>query len=133
MWAVSRSVRVANESRMSRAVRSMITPRERSRADPFHQGVPQLRQIGIRQGRLDGGDEVVALLENRDFHLAAPLSLDSFAHGGDLVAQDMLGFLDPSLQIANRVHLAQVHADVDQRLGDVRREAGDDDRCAKKA
>src|SRR2546422_2267861 len=44
----------------------------------------------------------------------------------DFVAQLPLGFLDAALQIADRVHLAQVHADSDERLRDFRRETGED-------
>src|SRR5215471_16755546 len=44
-----------------------------------------------------------------------------------LVAQQTLGELDPALQVADGVHLAQLDADRDQRLRDFRRESRDDD------
>src|SRR5438552_2136929 len=48
-----------------------------------------------------------------------------------LVAEDALRFLDASLQVSNGVHLPQIHADVDQRLRDLRRQPGDDDSRAE--
>ena len=38
----------------------------------------------------------------------------------DLVAEQALGLLDAALQVADRVHLAEVDADGDQRLRDLR-------------
>src|SRR5690349_20030062 len=47
------------------------------------------------------------------------------------VTQQALGLFDTTLQVANRVHFAEVHADGYQSLGNLRRQAGDNDRCAK--
>ena len=51
----------------------------------------------------------------------------------NLVAQETLGFFDAALQVTDGVHLAQVHADSNQGLGDFRREARDDHRRAQQA
>ena len=45
----------------------------------------------------------------------------------DLVAQQALGLFDTALEIADGVHLAQVHPDVDERLGDLGRQPRHDD------
>src|SRR3989442_6276604 len=41
-------------------------------ADLLHQIVPQLEEVLVAQGRLDGADEVAALLQDRDAHLVRP-------------------------------------------------------------
>src|SRR5262249_47860326 len=51
----------------------------------------------------------------------------------DLVAQEPLGLLDAALQVADSVHLAHVDADVDQRLGNLSRQTGHDDRGAQES
>src|SRR5690242_15683442 len=45
--------------------------------------------------------------------------------GDDGVAQQSLGLLDAALEVADRVDLRQVHAERDERLRDLRGEAGD--------
>src|SRR5690349_4747396 len=50
-----------------------------------------------------------------------------------LVAEQPLRLLDAALQVADRVHLGQVHTDRHERLGDLRRQAGDDDAGAHEA
>ena len=47
----------------------------------------QLPEIGVRQRRLDGRDQYVALLENRDFHVLFCALLRHVARGQDLVAK----------------------------------------------
>src|SRR6185295_5493717 len=50
-----------------------------------------------------------------------------FAEGGHLVAQQPFSLLNSTLEVSDRIHLAQVYADGDQRLGNLRRQAGHDD------
>ena len=42
------------------------------------------------------------------------------------VAEQSLGLLDAALEVTDRVHLAQIDTDIDQRLGDLGRESCDD-------
>src|SRR5256885_13518837 len=50
-----------------------------------------------------------------------------FAGHVDHVAELAFGLLDAALEIADRIHLAQIHADGDERLRDFGRQTGDDD------
>src|SRR3989442_529796 len=50
----------------------------------------------------------------------------------DFVAQEPMALLDASMQVADGVHLGQLHADVQQRLRDLGRQSRDDDRGAEK-
>src|SRR5690242_5935721 len=47
------------------------------------------------------------------------------------VSQQALGLFDTTLQVADRVHFAKVHADSYQSLGNLRRQTSDNDGCAK--
>src|SRR5215470_12121397 len=48
-----------------------------------------------------------------------------------LVSQEALGLFDTALEVADRIHLAEIHADSYQSLGNLRRQARDNDRCAE--
>src|SRR5207302_7399547 len=48
-------------------------------------------------------------------------------HQDDLVAEQPLSLLDATLEIADRVHLPQIHPNINKGLGDLGRQAGDDD------
>src|SRR2546428_6623538 len=93
---------------------------------PLDQRFPQLREVGIGQRRLDGRDEVLALFENRNFHIASAYGVAAgsrlrgqLLQRHDLIAQQPLRLLDATLQVADGRHLAQVHADRYERLGDL--------------
>src|SRR5215471_562583 len=131
IWAISRSVRVANESITSRAVTSMITPRERSL--PTCSTMPS--RSCTKSASLSA-DWIVAIRYWPCFRIGtctiAPLGPGgSLVQLHDSIAQGSLGLFDASLEIADGVHLAQIHAYCDQRLGDLGRQASDDDRRAQ--
>src|SRR3954447_2238422 len=85
--------------------------------DLGHHVLAQLQDVGVRQGRLDRGDQDGALLEDRDGQLAR-LGRQVVALG-DLVAEQSLRLLDAALEVADRIDLREVDAERDQRLGDV--------------
>src|SRR3954449_6783572 len=105
-------------------------PARAHRPRALQQLVPQPQHLGVAQRRLDGGDQVAALLEYRHRHwsvLPALANLRGFLLAlRDLVSQQPLGLLDSALEVAYRRHLAEVHTDSDKRLRDLRREARDD-------
>src|SRR5215211_6022272 len=124
-----RSVREANESRTSSAATSMMTPRDRQA--PICSTRSSWNLTSSRSRRAVWMDAM---------RKSPCLSIEtSFAWGGSesaratvlrsrhLETQQALRLFDTSLQVADRVHLAQVDADRHQRLGDVGGQAGDDD------
>src|SRR4029077_14174595 len=78
-------------------------------ADLEHQGVAQLLEVLVGQRRLHRSDQRGALLEDRNLHALAPLGgvRHGLLHQDDLVAEQPLGLLDATLEIADRVHLPQ--------------------------
>src|SRR5919204_1470427 len=112
-----------------------------ARAEPAYlldKVVLQLEDVTVAQGRLNRSDQVVTLLEDWDSHSALPpprlADLDCFFLAlRHLVAKQALRLLDASLEVADGVHLAQVHADRDQGLRDLRGEARDDHAGAHEA
>src|SRR5437899_12998699 len=100
-------------------------------AHPLDQFLPQLREIGIGACRLERSDEKVTLPEDRDVH-GSRLGRQ-LVQRQHLIAEQPLRFLDAALQVAHRRHLAQIHADGDERLRDLGGEAGGGDRGARPA
>src|SRR5262249_1341677 len=137
MWATSRRVRVANESMTSRAVTSTITPRARTLlTDTTSVSRSCLRSSSVR------ADCTVAMRYAPCLRIGTCTTPSPSLRGGgrrrllqrhDLVAQEPLGLFDTALEVADGVHLAEVDADVDERLGDLGRQAGDDDDRAQEA
>src|SRR5438034_425785 len=66
-------------------------------ADSLDQLLPQLREIGVGEGRLNRSDEKVTLLEDRDVH-GSRLGRQLFQRQY-LVAEQPLRFLDAALQV----------------------------------
>ena len=104
----------------------MMTPRERCWPICVDQVALEPHHLSVIQGSVDRRDQVLALSQDRDqrrpvvHYPAVPSCLGA-------VAEQPLGLLEAALQVADRVHLAEVDADGDQRLGDLRRQPGDDD------
>src|SRR3954471_18562069 len=95
--------------------------------DPVREIVTKLEHLGVAERRLDRGDQVVALLEDRDGHRRSVLGRqDRIALLDDAVSEQALGLLEATLQIANRAHRPEVDAEVDERLRDARRQPGED-------
>src|SRR5947209_9720402 len=98
--------------------------------DPLDQGVAQLLQVLVRERGLDRRDQIRALLENRNLHGSSLPRLRGLRgrlpRQDDLVPQQPLGLFDAALEVADRVHLPQVHSDVNKGLGDLGRQTGDD-------
>src|SRR5215218_1999511 len=103
--------------------------------DLAHDGVAQLQDVRVRQRRLDRRDQERALLEDGYGHAALPqlAVFDGVRPERDGVAQDPLGLLDAALQVADRVDLAELDAERDERLGDLGREPRDDHARAHEA
>src|SRR5438132_8105417 len=103
-------------------------PARAEMSDLLDQDVTQLLQILVREGRLNGRDQVGALLEDGDLHGSSSLGglRCGLPRQDYLIPQQPLGLLDAALEVAHGVHLPQVHADVHERLGDLGRQAGDD-------
>ena len=135
--AMSRRVRLANESITSSAVTSTITPRERyrptcstsdSRSCSRSASVSADWMLAMRYG---------PLLQDRDLHRARGSAASAHAGGGasltrhDLVPEQALRLLDAALQVADRRHLAEVDADVDRVWAISGDRPGDDDRGAE--
>src|SRR4051794_4865632 len=127
--AMPRSERETNESITSSEVTSTMIPRERwrvtcaitsSRSWSTSVSVSADWIEAIRYGpclRIGTAISALGLLGSRDHR----------------VAQQALGLLDAALEVADRVDLAQIDAEGDQRLRDLRREPGDDHRGAHQA
>jgi len=85
-------------------------------------------QVSIGQRSLNRGDKKLALLKNRDFQMdLLPAGLSRIRNRHDFVSQEFLGLFNSALQIANGVHLSEIHTDGDEGLGNFRGKAGDDD------
>src|SRR5439155_5616965 len=118
--AMSRMVRLAKESMTSSAVTSTITPRERYRPT-----CSTSESRSCSRSASVSADWIVAMRYGPCLRIGTSIhSLRGRSDRGrcffqrhHLVAEQALGFLDPPLQVAHRVHLPEVDADVDQRLG----------------
>src|SRR5439155_11353930 len=130
MCAIARSVRTAKESITSRTVTSMMTPQERcfptsrARSSRSWSSSSSLSAdwmeamtywLCLRMGTRIGPSAL-------GLHLAR-LRL----RHGHRVSEQPLRLLDPALEIADGVDLAQVDADGDERLRDLGREPRHDD------
>src|SRR4029450_12473758 len=131
MWATSRRVRVANESMTSRAVTSTITPRARTLlTDTTSVSRSCLRSSSVRADCTVAMRYAPCLRIGTCTKPSPPLRgvrRRRLLHRHDLVAQEPLGLFDTALEVADGVHLAEVDTDVDECLGDLGRQAGDDD------
>ena len=91
-------------------------------------------QVGIRQRSLNGGDKKLALLKNWDFQMyLLPAGLSWLRHRHDFVSQKLFGLFNAALQIADGVHLSEIHTDSDEGLGNFRGKACDDNGRAEEA
>src|SRR6266513_986162 len=135
MWAMSRSVRTANESITSSAVTSTITPRVRNRPTRSISASRSCeRSASVSADWMDAIREWPCFRIGTSTRPPSPeWGVDSRLRShvflrDDLVAEQAFRLLDATLQVAHGRHLAQIHADRHQRLRDLRREAGHDDR-----
>src|SRR5215213_2330089 len=96
--------------------------------DLAHHVVAELQDVRVGQRRLDRRDQERALLEDGYGHAALPqlAVFDGVRAERDRVAEDPLGLLDAALQVADRVDLAELDAERDERLGDLRGQPRDD-------
>src|SRR5207247_5518562 len=94
-------------------------------ADRHDQRVTELLEVLVGERRLHRRDQIGALLEDRNLHgpLAPLRGMRGrlFLRQNDLVAEMALGLFDAALEVADRVHLAQVHPDINKGLGDLGR------------
>src|SRR5262245_22532712 len=126
MWATSLSVRVENESMTSSAVTSMMTPRERD--------FPTFSTIASRSWTRSASCSavcIVAIKKGPCLRMGTSISHPSLNGlrlgavgqlGHDAVPEEPLRLLDPPLEVADRRHLRELDADVDQGLSDLGRE-----------
>src|SRR5258708_3108624 len=132
MCAISRSVREANESITSIAVTSTMTPRERC----FTTCCTRLRRSWLRSASETAAwkgaiSTAPCLRMGTSTWPFLPIPLAWFSQRHHLVPQQSFGLLDAPLQVAHRVHLPEVDTDGHQRLGNLWREARDDNRSAQ--
>lgn len=109
--------------------------RARTKAhDTLNEREAKMLQIGIRQRSLNGGDKKLALLKNWDFQMyLLPAGLSWLRHRHDFVSQKLFGLFNAALQIADGVHLSEIHTDSDEGLGNFRGKACDDNGRAEEA
>src|SRR5262245_54359030 len=129
MWAIPRSVRTAKESMTSSTVTSTMAPRDRYRPTCSTRSSRRWRRSSSLRA-----DWMEAMRKSRCLRMgtrmgSGPRRLRSrdLAFEHHFVAEQALRLLDPSLEVAHRVDLSEVHADGDQGLGDLRRAPGADD------
>src|ERR671922_1259860 len=134
MWAISRSVREAKESMTSMAVTSTMTPRERNLTTCCTRALRSWLRSASERAAWNVAMRTAPCLRIGTSTLPfSPGWLAGFCQRCYFVPQEALGLFDTALQIADRVHFAEVHADGDQSLSNLRRQASDDDGCAKQA
>src|SRR5213075_1708082 len=139
MCATSLSVREANESSTSSAVTSMITPRMRNATT-----LSTSASRSANKSESDNADWMLAIKNSPCLRIGTitvrpqPLTLIGLFRRrirrslfdrddlGDAVAEQALGLFDAALQVADRVHLAEIDADVDEGLRDRGRKTGHD-------
>src|SRR2546425_986037 len=133
MCAMSRNVRTANESMTSSAVTSTMTPRARKRPTRSISASRSCdRSASVSADCMDAIRYWPCLrIGTSTAPSATGVGASSRLRGQlfqrqDLITEQPFRFLDAALQVAYRRHLAQVDADRDKRLGDFRRQAGDD-------
>src|SRR5438046_10065539 len=140
MWAMSRRVRTANESITSSAVTSTITPLARNRPTrSISASRSWERSASVSADWMDAIRQWPCFRigtstrpPSTEWEAGSRLRGQLFQRQ-DLVAEQPFGLLDAPLKVAHRGHLAQIHADRDERLRDLGREARDDDRRAHQA
>src|ERR1700730_2025728 len=123
MWAISRMVRDANESMTSRAVTSKITPRDRIRTTRSSRAARSWSRSASLKAAC-----TVAIKKPPCFRIGTSTALPSinlagFCNQDDFIPEQALRLLDTALQIAHRVHLAQVHSYGHQSLGNLGRQS----------
>src|SRR5258706_7742209 len=134
MCAISCRVPVAYESRTSSEVTSMMTPSARKR--------PTCSTSASRSWMISASvsaDWMVAMRYGPCLRIGTCMDIppagaearrpvsDRLSIGGrdHLVAEQTLRLLDTPLQVADRVHLPEIHAHVHPGLGGLRRQSGD--------
>src|SRR5215471_14896369 len=96
------------------AVTSTITPRERERTTCCSSAVRRCTRSASVSAAW-----IVAMRTSPCLRIGTStmaLRLGSFHQGHDLVTQQAFCLFNASLQVAYRVHLSQIYANVDQRL-----------------
>ena len=87
-------------------------------------------ELAVVERGVEGRDEVPSVAAGSR-RAAAPArvswSTSGIVRPDDLEPEEAFGLLDAALQVADRVHLAEVDADGDQRLRDLRGQPCDDD------
>src|SRR4051812_7171864 len=126
MCAIVCSERAANESITSIAVTSTMMPCARNR---LTRSIRSWRSCSVSESESAAWTDAMRMVPCFSIGTAIAGSLRSLgplAGAAYLVAQEPLGFFDPTLQVADRVHLRQVQPDGHQRQRDLRGQAGDD-------
>src|SRR5438874_11877366 len=99
----------------------------------------KMGKIGVCEGGLNRGNEVLPLPQNRYFHGGLRLTCRFWGDLADLrrrrraIGEQALRLFDASLQVTDRGHFAQIDPDRHQRLRDFGRQAGHDDGGAQQA
>ena len=78
----------------------------------------ELHQLGVVEGGVDRRDQKVTLAEDGDEHVEAVVP-SGLVGTSRAEAQLPFGLFDPTLKISDGVHLAEIHADGDERPGDL--------------
>src|SRR5438093_2283979 len=93
----------------------------------------EMGKIGVCEGGLNRGNEILPLPQNRYFHGVLRLTRRFWGDFADLrrrrraIGEQALRLFDASLQVTDRGHFTQVDADRHQGLCDFGRQAGHDD------
>src|SRR5918994_7186832 len=121
--AIPRSARATKESITSSAETSMMTLRNRWRPT---ESVSSSRSCSTCASVRS--DWIAAMSASPCRRSATPMGLRPRYCGGVVRrgSEQPLGFLEPTLEVTHRAHLAQVDAEVDERLRDLGREPRDD-------
>ena len=129
-WASARRAWHAKESSTSSAATSMITPGARYSPDLVEELRAEPEELAVVERGVEGRDEMPSVAEeSRRAAVPAPCPRQRPASSDlmNLEPEETFGLLDTALQVADRVHLAQVETDGDQRQRDFRGQAGNDD------
>src|SRR5919201_4639894 len=98
-------------------------------SDAVGEIVSESEDLAVAEVGLNRGDQVVALSKYRDQHFGLRSGFGLVRHGRPVaraVPNQAIRFLETALEIPDRPHHAQVDAEVDERLSDLRRETRDD-------
>src|ERR1700674_817745 len=131
MCEISSRVREANESMTSIAVTSTMTPVDRWRTTCWTSAVRSSRRSASDNAAWMVAMRTPPCLRMGTCTQPLPPFPRTLLRVDDLVTQQPLGLLDAALQVADGVHLAQIHADCNKGLRDFGRQARYDHRGAE--